>query len=1112
MKRLMLIITIVLWGLQCFSQNTATDDLAIKLRDYLSTAKFEEANNIFKEHIEEFDSTTCDILTSVINIGLSVQGKTINVDSTISCIRRVIKEFAEHKEDVKSMATEMMPYFNGYVSFLVSVGNPFYFDVYRLFKELWPSIDKDNSVTYIYILENTSFQAFTEQRYDEAISIFKELIDLKDLGYQLHSKPFVNYAYLGRCYQNTGDEEKAATCYDKALMDFSSGDKLEESTTYMNVVRDRFEVAFKLSQLSKCRELGKLLIDYYDSKEEYVNDYIDVSIKLGEVELTAFNTKDAIQHYEKGVQRILQSPNYDTSSKKAYLENLYTIYNTRNVSEEDRKFQAEIKKYDINTNNKITPIVVDDQYIDLLKGKISDLGTGEISNVKDYVDEVEILASHYSAKHEEMQGIKLIEAAINRCQSLHVKEQEYVKLYSSIGTIYSNLQYIDKALEYHKKARKIYKQNGMYNPDYVNILCYLADDYCYKRDFTLANAHLEEAWDISKSMDAIKTDKVVYYHLLRSYSELYRELGNEEKALAYNSMMIDDVSDNDESIVFKKVNQQARVHLLLFYNRYKEAQELLDEIGLDHIEKYGGWWTSFETKFFNDDESCVKDLEKLSEKDKEHIIHSFSSFKTSNLKDFWDVYGGNLNMAYSMALYKFNTPALRESTYNNLLFTKNFQLELNKYNRTRPNEPLTADIAKKIIDKIGDVNQIKDNLLDNEVAIELFFIKDRKSYSDIKNKYGALILKKDTPEPLFVELCLCDSLDKLVYNNTLGEAEVYADQMYNINNNTLYHLIWKPLEKEIPSHAKVFVSGCGSLLYINFSAMSNGRERLDELYDIHNVTSTSIIISNIIDKRNYQSAALFGGIDYDTSMNDMAIDAKKYAHNNGTDQYAMYRGEDERGSWGKLQFSLEETNSIATYLSDNHLIVTKYTQSDASEEAFKSLSGSSPDILHVSTHGFYYQPYVHSYLSDYSNQYFTNDNNNKLNFNGLLFSGANNAWKYNKFQDDVEDGILTAREINSLNLSNTKLLILSACQTGLGENNEIDGNEGLLRAFKVAGVNDVIITLWNISDDATSLIMKLFYQNLLEIKDPREALRTTINKVKKEMPDPYYWAPFIVIE
>ena len=103
-------------------------------------------------------------------------------------------------------------------------------------KELWPSIDKDNSVTYIYILENTSFQAFTEQRYDEAISIFKELIDLKDLGYQLHSKPFVNYAYLGRCYQNTGDEEKAATCYDKALMDFSSGDKLEESTTYMNVV------------------------------------------------------------------------------------------------------------------------------------------------------------------------------------------------------------------------------------------------------------------------------------------------------------------------------------------------------------------------------------------------------------------------------------------------------------------------------------------------------------------------------------------------------------------------------------------------------------------------------------------------------------------------------------------------------------------------------------------------------------------------------------------------------------------------------------------------------------------------------------------------------------
>jgi CHAT domain-containing protein len=267
-----------------------------------------------------------------------------------------------------------------------------------------------------------------------------------------------------------------------------------------------------------------------------------------------------------------------------------------------------------------------------------------------------------------------------------------------------------------------------------------------------------------------------------------------------------------------------------------------------------------------------------------------------------------------------------------------------------------------------------------------------------------------------------------------------------------------------------------------------------------------------VNKRNYQSATLFGGIDYDTPLIEMAAEAQKYVHENRTEQYAMYRGEDERGSWGKLKYSLEETNNIANYLSDNNIVVNKYTQSDASEEAFKSLSGSSPDIIHISTHGFYYQPYVHSYLSDYSNLYFSNENNDVLNFNGLLFSGANNAWKFNKFQENVEDGILTAKEIYSLNLSNTDLLILSACQTGLGENNDIDGNEGLLRAFKVAGVNEVIITLWNISDDATSSIMKAFYKNLLEIKDPREALKTTINKAKKDMPDPYYWAPFIVIE
>ena len=223
---------------------------------------------------------------------------------------------------------------------------------------------------------------------------------------------------------------------------------------------------------------------------------------------------------------------------------------------------------------------------------------------------------------------------------------------------------------------------------------------------------------------------------------------------------------------------------------------------------------------------------------------------------------------------------------------------------------------------------------------------------------------------------------------------------------------------------------------------------------------------------------------------------------------ALTLDEQEAAQQGGIDVVSEEQQDAVTSEDSGDDLEQDDQESDASEEAFKSLSGSSPDIIHISTHGFYYQPYVHSYLSDYSNLYFSNENNDVLNFNGLLFSGANNAWKFNKFQENVEDGILTAKEIYSLNLSNTDLLILSACQTGLGENNDIDGNEGLLRAFKVAGVNEVIITLWNISDDATSSIMKAFYKNLLEIKDPREALKTTINKAKKRYARPLLLGTF----
>ena len=114
---------------------------------------------------------------------------------------------------------------------------------------------------------------------------------------------------------------------------------------------------------------------------------------------------------------------------------------------------------------------------------------------------------------------------------------------------------------------------------------------------------------------------------------------------------------------------------------------------------------------------------------------------------------------------------------------------------------------------------------------------------------------------------------------------------------------------------------------------------------------------------------------------------------------------------------------------------------------------------------------------------------------------------------DAEDGILTAYEISQLNLKNTELVVLSACETGLGD---IQGNEGvygLQRAFKIAGVRNLIMSLWQVPDQQTSELMTTFYRYwLIKKKSIRESLKLAQNDLRKQGLEPFYWAGFVLVE
>ena len=147
--------------------------------------------------------------------------------------------------------------------------------------------------------------------------------------------------------------------------------------------------------------------------------------------------------------------------------------------------------------------------------------------------------------------------------------------------------------------------------------------------------------------------------------------------------------------------------------------------------------------------------------------------------------------------------------------------------------------------------------------------------------------------------------------------------------------------------------------------------------------------------------------------------------------------------------------------------------------------------------------------TNYANWSFVN-NKNPLMRSGIVLAKANEVWQRDPLAEG-EDGILTAQEVSNLDLRNTKLVVLSACETGLGDIKGSEGVFGLQRAFKMAGVKYLIMSLWQVPDKETSEFMILFYKNLIKLKDIPTAFNKT-QKVMREKYDPYYWGAFVLIE
>ncbi|MBR6979016.1 MAG: CHAT domain-containing protein, partial [Prevotella sp.] len=223
--------------------------------------------------------------------------------------------------------------------------------------------------------------------------------------------------------------------------------------------------------------------------------------------------------------------------------------------------------------------------------------------------------------------------------------------------------------------------------------------------------------------------------------------------------------------------------------------------------------------------------------------------------------------------------------------------------------------------------------------------------------------------------------------------------------------------------------------------------------------------------------------------------------------------------------TLTEVENIKTSFEDKHRQVI--TGADATEASVQALSAHAPNILHIATHGFYYTEKEKKMMDARKQLTMDNDRlgaveleDKALTRSGMAFAGANNALQNDDISMEEDDGILTAQEISKLDLRGLDLVVLSACETGMGDIAQGEGVFGLQRGFKKAGAGTIVMSLWKVDDNATQMMMTQFYKNLCDGMDKHEALHTAqkhLREYKDEKGEnkynyPHYWAGFIILD
>lgn len=794
-------------------------------------------------------------------------------------------------------------------------------------------------------------------------------------------------------------------------------------------------------------------------------NYSKVSADLGLLYATMGRYNSAEYYSSEALSIREQTLGKNSKAYASSLNNLAVLYQkTARFNESEKYFDealqvvqeqlgAESQEYAIVLNNQailFSEIGRTEQAVSKLNTAISILDKLKKKVVRNQVS----FQSNLALLYQQTGRLTEAEAIYLKLEKmLGSKDPFYAGVLNNLALLYVQMDQTDKVEDYLKRSAEVYKTRfGDQNPNYAKVLNDLGNFYRAQGRFAEAEDNLTKALTIRGT--ALDTNHPDYVKSQEDLAILYWKKGDLAKAESNYKIAMDKSLDFINRY-FPPMSEAEktkywdvlRPRFQRFYNYCLEASVTNPAVA---------------QTMYNYQIATKGLLLNTTNKIKKAIL---ASGNNELIKDYvaWLDKKETLARYYSLSKEDLSAQKIDLST-----------LEKEANDMERSLSQRSTDFSQGYsTDKI-DFSQIASVLGDQEAAVEFIRIQSYDKNFTTDSKYAVLILTKGLATPKLVVLDNGNQLETRYakfYRNAIQQksADTYS-----------YDQFWARIDPSLTGKKTIFLSADGVYNQISLNTLKKtDGDYLINRYDIILVGNSEDVI---------------------TLKSQKAVASKKNAFLLG---FPDYGGD----AVAALPGTKVEVESIAKILKANGYQTTPYEQKTATEAILKSLKG--PAIVHIATHG-YFQPDVEQSAAGVREE---NARNNPLLRSGLLLAGASPTLKGEVMPnlESNDNGVLTAYEAMNLDLEGTDLIVLSACETGLGDVRAGEGVYGLQRSFQVAGAKALVMSLWKVDDAATQALMTNFYTNLAKGGSKAKAFKQAQLQLMTKYKDPYYWGAFVMM-